>query len=462
MTEPWTLSIAELADRFRSGETDPVAVVEAFRRRIADRDPVLNCYVAMNPTLDAEARRSAARWRDGVPLSALDGVPIAVKDNLVAAGMPATWGSAAFAGDIRAADELPLARLRAAGAIVLGKTNTPEFAVDGYTSNALFGTTRNALNPDLTPGGSSGGSASAVAAGMAMAALGTDGGGSIRRPAGYTGLYGLKPGIGAIPRSGGLPQVLLDFEVVGGLARSVADLRLLHDCLAGSDCRDPASRTYPRFPASAGLLRILHVPTLAGQPCDRAILDASERAAEAMRRLGHLVQTAEMPVDLAALNAVWPRIARIGLARMFDAAPQLAVRASPSYLEMAAEGHNLPAVQLWEIFDIVQDLRRDVARIFADWDVVMMPCAAARPWAAATPYPDKIDGRSVGPRGHAIYTGWVNAAGIPGLAIPVGPPVEGIPVGLQLIADIGQEDLLLELAADYERAAPLQPAGQRG
>ena len=91
-----------------------------------------------------------------------------------------------------------------------------------------------------------------------------------------------------------------------------------------------------------------------------------------------------------------------------------------------------------------------------------MPCAAARPWAAATPYPDTIDGRSVGPRGHAIYTGWVNAAGIPGLAIPVGPPVEGIPVGLQLIADIGQEDLLLELAADYERAAPLQPARQRG
>ena len=253
---------------------------------------------------------------------------------------------------------------------------------------------------------------------------------------------------------------------LAGLGQSVyrfaADLRLLHDCLAGPDRRDPASRTYPRVPASAGLLRILHVPTLADQPCDRAILDASDRAAGTMRRLGHLVQTAEMPVDLAALNAVWPRIARIGLARMFDAAPQLAVRASPSYLEMAAEGHNLPAVQLWEIFDIVQDLRRDVARIFADWDVVMMPCAAARPWAAATPYPDKIDGRSVGPRGHAIYTGWVNAAGIPGLAIPVGPPVEGIPVGLQLIADIGQEDLLLELAADYERAAPLQPAGQRG
>jgi len=452
MTEPWTMTIAELVECYRTGATDPVAVSEAFRARIAKRDPALNCYVAMNPALDDEARQSAARWRTSAPLSALDGVPIAVKDNLVASGMPATWGSAAFADKVCATDELPIARLRAAGAIILGKTNTPEFAVDGYTSNALFGTTRNALNPNLTPGGSSGGSASAVAAGMAMAAIGTDGGGSIRRPAGYTGLYGLKPGIGAVARDGGLPQVLLDFEVVGGLARSVADLRLIHQIMAGPDRRDPASRHYPVITAIDRPLRILHVPLLPGQPCDPAIRDASDRAAAMLAALGHEVETAAMPLELSTLNGIWPRIARIGLARMFDARAALVAGASRPYLDMAAEGREMTAPELWEVLDIVDALRRDTGRLFADRDVVLMPCAAARPWPADTPFPATIDGQPVGPRGHAIYTGWVNAAGIPALAVPVGPPVDGIPVGMQLIADIGQEELLLSLGTDGEWA----------
>lgn len=450
MEDPWTLSITALTDLYRTGGADPVEVVGAFRKRIAERDPVLNCFVAMNPALANEAAQSARRWRDGTPLSALDGVPIAIKDNLVTAGMPATWGSPAFTDEICTIDELPIARLRAAGAIVLGKTNTPEFAVDGYTHNALFGTTRNALNPDLTPGGSSGGSASAVAAGMAMAAIGTDGGGSIRRPAGYTGLYGLKPGIGSIPRHDGLPQVLLDFEVVGGLARSISDLRLLHDQMTGPDRRDPASRMYRERPVPDRPLRILHVPILAGQPCDQHVLKASARAAAMLQASGHLVETADMPIDLSALNDAWPRIARIGLARMFDAQPDLTAKASRRYLDMAAEGQKLTAIQLWEILDLVQALRTDIGQLFEDWDIVMMPCSAARPWPADIPYPDVIDGQPVGPRGHAIYTGWVNAAGIPALAIPVGPPIDGIPVGLQLIANSGNEDLLLQLGAQYE------------
>ncbi len=323
--------------------------------------------------------------------------------------------------------------------------------MDGYTSNALFGTTRNALNPDLTPGGSSGGSASAAAAGMAMAAIGTDGGGSIRRPAGFTGLYGLKPGIGSIPRYGGLPQILLDFEVVGGLARSISDLRLLHEQMAGPDRRDRQSLMYRLRPVPDRPLRILHVPVLADQPCDRDILDASALAADLLRSLGHNVETAEMPLDLTALNEVWPRIGRVGLARLFDAQPKLAMLASPPYLDMASEGRRIPAVQLWEIFDIVQTLRNDIGQIFADWDIVMMPCSAAKPWLADLPYPDEIDGRAVGPRGHAIYTGWINAAGIPALAVPVAPPIDGIPVGVQFAADTGNEELLLQIGEQFER-----------
>ncbi len=453
MIEPWALSISELTAQFRGRHLDPASVCKIFRQRISTLDPLLNCFVAFNPSLEDEAKRSAERWRLGNPLSPLDGVPIAVKDNLVAAGMPASWGSAAFADETCQVDELPIARLRNAGALIIGKTNTPEFAVDGYTANALFGVTRNALDPKLTPGGSSGGSASAVAAGMAMAAIGTDGGGSIRRPAGFTGLYGLKPGIGAVPRAGGLPQVLLDFEVVGGLARSVADLRLLHDVMAGPDAMDRASRTYPRKLPRRDTLRILHVPRLKDQPCDPIIVEASTRAAQTMKKLGHMVETDEMPVDLSMLNAIWSRIARIGLARMFDTRPQHQEKASPTYVQMANEGRNLRATHLWEILEIVECLRRDVAQMFCEWDIIMMPCSAAQPWAADMPYPDRIDDSQVGPRGHAIFTGWVNAASVPALAIPVKDSMGGWPVGIQLVADTGEEDLLMTLAEIYAHAA---------
>lgn len=453
MERPWTLTIDELAKLYRSGQTDPVQIIEAFRARIAKVDPALNCFVALNPDLEADAAQSAERWKAGAPLSPLDGVPLAIKDNLVVAGMPATWGSAAFAGHVCTEDELPIARLRAAGALFQGKTNTPEFAVEGYTHNALFGTTRNALNPDLTPGGSSGGSASAVAAGMTMTAIGTDGGGSIRRPAGYAGLYGLKPTIGSIPRHGGLPQVLLDFEVVGGLTRCVGDLRLLHETMSGPAPCDPASRTCPKRAATDRPLRILHVPLLDGQPCDPDICAASERAARMMADLGHEVISSEMPFDLMALNDIWPRIGRIGLARMFDAEPQLEAKAAASYRDMAREGREFSAPQLLEVLDIVRQLRSRLGEFFTAFDVIMMPCAAARPWSASVPFPDRIDGQIVGPRGHAIYTGWVNAAGLPALAIPVDPPVEGIPIGIQLVADLGQEDLLMQLGETYECSA---------
>lgn len=445
MTESWTLGAAALSAAYRAGRLDPVTVAEDLAARIAALNPGLNAYVALADDLMAQAEASRARWAAGRPLSPLDGVPVAIKDNLHIAGLPTTWGSHVLNGPAKA-DELPVARLRAAGALLVGKTNTPEFAVEGYTSNARFGTTRNPWDPALTPGGSSGGSVAAVAAGLACVALGTDGGGSTRRPAGHTGLYGLKPSIGRIARGGGMPQILMDFEVIGGFARELADLTLLYRILAGPDRGDPTSRALPEAPTTRQGLRILSVPLLGSHPCDPQILDAHRALARRLQNLGHHVTEGALPLDLSEIDAFWGHFAQIGLDRLAATLPGMAVKASPQYLAMAEMGRDLPATALFAALQAVQRLRADCARFFSDWDVILMPCAAAQPWPADHSHPEEIAGQKVGPRGHAVYTGWVNAAGHPALAVPAGRDANGLPIGCQLIGDMGAEALLLDLA----------------
>ncbi|MCW6510619.1 amidase [Lichenifustis flavocetrariae] len=174
--------MVELHADYRAGRLDPVDVVNVCFDRIAELDPALNSVV----TLDAQSARavataSAARWKAGAPRSALDGIPMTIKDNLLVGGLRAIWGSVAYADHVPEQDEIPVDRLRRAGVVIVGKTNFPELTLEGYTSNCLFGTTGNPWNPALTPGGSSGGAVASVAAGFVPAAIGTDGGGSIRR-----------------------------------------------------------------------------------------------------------------------------------------------------------------------------------------------------------------------------------------------------------------------------------------
>ena len=452
MSGPWRLDATGLGAAYRAGEADPVEAVREGRERIARLDPRLNCFVAMNQGAEEEAAASAERLREGRPRGPLDGVPLAIKDNLVAAGMPASWGSRLFAGVACEHDELPIARLREAGAIVLGKTNTPEFAVEGYTANALHGVTGNAWDPALTPGGSSGGSASAVAAGLAPAAMGTDGGGSIRRPAAYAGLYGLKPSIGRYPRAGGLPRLLLDFEVVGPLARSGRDLRLLHAVLAGADRADPRSRVVPMQDARAEGLRILYVERLGDAPLDPGIRASVGAAVERLAAMGHRVEAGTMPFDTAELDAGWPRIGQVGLAALRAAHPEMARLAQPRYLAMADAGCALAAPELWRLLEIVRRLRAEASLFFGEWDAIVTPSCAAQPWEADRTHPEAIDDRPVGPRGHAVYTGWVNACGHPALNMPAEPDANGMPVGFQVVADLGAEERLIALAEAWDAA----------
>lgn len=458
----WMWSATALAAGYRSGQVTPLDAVRACLARIEAVNPLINAFVAQRAAVLDDAHASTERWRSGQPLSPLDGVPLSIKDNLATADLPTTWGSPALRAHPPAArDERPVARARAAGALIVGKSNVPEFTLEGYTANPVFGTTRNPWNLALTPGGSSGGAVASVAAGCTPLALGTDGGGSIRRPASHCGLVGFKPSIGAIARGDGLPPLLLDFEVVGPMARSVADARLLFEALRGPDVADRASLAAHAAAATrpTGPLRVLYVPTLDQAPVDPEITTACATAAQRLRDLGHSVQTGRLPLDIAELTRQWPTVGQIGLAAMFAQQPAWRDEASAKYQQMAEQGQALGAPALWQLLDTVDRLRRDCARLFEQIDLIAMPSAAALPWPAAEAFPPTIAGQAVGPRGHAVFTGWVNAAGLPAVSVPTEPAASGLPIGLQLIGAFGADDTVLAVAEAMETQAPW--AGRR-
>lgn len=450
-TPLWQLSAAALAAAYRAGSITPPAVLDVCLARLDALNPVLNAVVSQRrAAVLAEAQASAQRLARGQPLSPLDGVPVLVKDNLPTADLPTTWGSPGLATYRPAQDELAVARLRAAGALIVGKGNVPEFTLEGYTHNPLFGTTRNPFDTALTPGGSSGGAVAAVAAGFVPLALGTDGGGSTRRPASHTGLVGFKPSIGAIAREHALPPLLLDFEVVGPIARNVADVRLLFDALSGPHAGDRSSQALPPPKSLPASCRVLYVPTLGEAPVDPQIATSCRTAVQRLRALGHHVEEGPLPLDLAFMTERWPLVGQIGLSWLFKQQPAWRDGASATFRAMAEAGAVQPASVLWDILERVATLRRAVDAMFTQVDLVVTPATAALPWPAALPYPTLIDGQPVGPRGHAVFTGWVNAAGLPAIALPTAPSHEGLPIGVQLIAGFGRDHALLDLAAQFE------------
>ncbi len=449
-SELWALPAIELAARFARGETTPLEVLAAVLARMDRVNPLLNAVIARDDeAARAMAAASTARWAAGAPLSRLDGVPFTVKDNIPAAGLPTSWGSAAFRPLAPEGDELPVARLRAAGAVLLGKTNVPEFTLQGYTDNAVFGPTRNPWNTALTPGGSSGGAVAAVAAGIGPFAIGTDGGGSIRRPASHAGLVGLKPGLGRVARRDGLPAILLDYETICPVARNVADVVAVMEIIARPEDGDPASLGQAPFsPLPAPVCRILYVPQFGDHPVDPEIAASTEAVAGALAGLGPRVETGKAPFDVEAVARIQATVSQAGLAWLvaeYGIAP-----AAASLREMAAAGAALPAAALFGALDAAGALRRALAAAFTTYDLILTPAAAALPWPAAETHPAMIAGRPVGPRGHAVFTAFANIAGLPGIAVPGPRSARGLPIGVQIVGPRGAEAVLLALAGDLE------------
>ncbi len=453
----WRLPASELAAAFAHGKATPVEYLEILLARIERINPLINALICANPQARTDAEESSARLRRGESRGPLEGIPVAVKDNILVRGLPTTWGCRAFRGFVTEEDELPVQRLREQGAIILGKTNVPEFTLEGYTSNPLFGTTRNPWDTALTPGGSSGGSVAGVAAGLFPLALGTDGGGSIRRPASHTGLVGVKPSIGAIPRFPTLPQILLDFEVVGPIARTVEDAALLYNAVSGPDERDRhslAARAAPLHLDSPPPLRILYVPTFDDNALDADIGANVMRATQVLSHLGHRIETGALPFDLDAITDFWPILGQVGLAYLFARHRDAEKLVASKFVDMAKAGRGVTAPRYLQGIEAVREFRRQVSEAFQNHELIMTPSAAALPWPADEVFPPTIAGRAVGPRGHAVYTGWVNACGHPAINLPCEPAPNGLPIGFQLVARYGEDELLFQVAAQYERAAP--------
>lgn len=449
---------SRLGRAFRRGHISPVEVLEDVLRQCERVNPQINAIVALDEVgAAAAAKASEKRFAAGTPLGALDGIPLTIKDNLFCRGMPATWGSIPYRHFIPSADELPVARIRAAGAVIFGKTNVPQFTLQGYTSNALFGTTRNPWNLDLTPGGSSGGAVAAVACGLGPVAVGTDGGGSIRRPAGYTNLLGLKPSVGRIARGNGFPEILYDLEVIGLLARTVEDLCLLYNELLGQDPRDRRSLADRLQHAERSQRSQKHIRLMMpfrGFPLDKEITDAVSTCASRFAKLGYEVNNDPAHFPIETFNEILDTVFSTGLARMMRE-HEGKVDLDEPLAKLYDRGIRRSAADYLSALETLWTLRNSADAIFGDNDILMTPTAAAMPWDASEPYPRSIGGCKAEPRDHAVYTGFANVLGLPAISIPASrSQTSGLPIGFQLVARFGAEEELLTMAHEYESAWP--------
>jgi aspartyl-tRNA(Asn)/glutamyl-tRNA(Gln) amidotransferase subunit A len=391
----------------------------------------------------------------GDALGPLHGVPITIKDNVAIGGVPMRNGSLSSVDFVPEHDATVTARVKAAGAVLIGTTTLPEFAHKVLTDSPLYGVTRNPWDLTRTPGGSSGGASAALAAGVAPIAIGTDGGGSIRRPACHTGLVGWKPSAGHIPRIDGFPAILTDFETIGTLTTSVADALLLDAAMAGADPRDRRSlyAAAPRWPD--GRRRILYIPRFGGAPVDPEVAAATASVAADLANHGHTVVEEGVFFDLDDAARIWHVISRAGVAWL--AAQEGGRRATlvgASARAMAADGDKLTGADYIDALERVAAFRRRVAELFARVDLVLTPTAAALPWPAETPYPDRIAGQPAGPRDHAAFTGFVNIAGLPAISLPVAVSATGLPIGVQLVAGFGADADLLAFAGSFAGRHP--------
>lgn len=433
-------------------------VLEAHIRQIERWNPYVNAIV----TLDIEGARERARAldrhyaREG-PCGPLHGLPVAHKDLVETAGLRTTYGSPLFADFVPSRDAPAVARIRSAGAVTLGKTNTPEFGAGSQTFNTLFGVTRNPYDLSRTSGGSSGGAAAALACGMVALADGSDMGGSLRNPAAFCNVVGLRPSPGRVPYpSPATPW--LPLAVIGPMARTVGDVALFFAAMLGDDERDPLSfggeaAPYLAFEAADVTgLRIAWSPDLGGLPVERAVRETLAEAVALFPQLGCLVD--EASPDLTGADTVFETFRALAMAAAFgelaDAHPadvKETVRWNIAVGRALTGSHVANSWRAWgELLERIRDF-------FRRWDALACPAAQVTPFSADIEFPVSIEGVPM-----SSYIEWmrvctrISVLGCPAISVPAGFTADGLPVGIQLVGPPRSELRLLQLAAAFEAA----------
>jgi aspartyl-tRNA(Asn)/glutamyl-tRNA(Gln) amidotransferase subunit A len=463
MNELLTLSLTDLVGRLRARRASPVELMEAVLARIAETQPDLNAVTALRDreALIADARGAEARIARG-EARPLEGVPLGVKDLEAVAGLPHVHGSRIYRDRIAAHTEVHVERLQAAGAIVVGKTNAPEFGYTAITKNLVYGVTRSPWNLAHTPGGSSGGSSAALSGCVLPLVTASDGGGSIRIPASFTGSFGLKPSYGRVPR-GPLPHWdYQDTSVYGPLTKTVADAAAVLDVIAGPSPWDANSLPAPGFSYAAALeeplprLRVGFSPDLGYAAVQSDVAAAVEDAAHAFEKLGHSVE----PVagGPPPLGREWGLLGAFELAaRIHEHLPEREADFGRGFLEGIRAGWRMTP-EIWRaIGDQRVELNRWCAETFERFDLLVTPTVPYDPPPAKGPFPEETEGRKQPLAGVASFTIPWNLSWHPAATVRAGLSRKRLPIGLQIVGPRHRDDLVLRAARAFERERPWHP-----
>lgn len=456
-------SAVELVELIRSKSMSPVELMETTLKRIEAVNPAINAFVSVHAEQAmTQAKRLAERIAAGDPVPPLAGVPVGVKDLEDVEEMVTSYGAVPYRNHVAPRDSIQVARLKAAGAIVIGKTNTPEFGFTFFTKNRVFGVTRNPWNTERTPGGSSGGSAAAVAAGLTPMATGSDGGGSVRIPASYSGCFGLKPSYGRIPlysAAGPLSALPMHPIVVAGpLTRTVEDAALYMDCTAGYHPADPNALPKPASYLRAlkdlpQKLRIAFSPDLGYvkvQKDVRALVDHAVRAFEAM---GHEITLWED--TFPEVGDAWSKLIYCDFFAQLS--PQLDAHREELAKSLVMIIDGMQGFSLKEqagAMNTKAELNQILWKLFDRFDLLLTPTVPTEAFQAKGPPPSEVDGKPISLFEAVAFSYPFNLSGHPAATVPVGFTDSGLPAGLQIVGPRHRDDMVLQASYAFQQARP--------
>ncbi|MFN8591699.1 MAG: amidase [Thermomicrobiales bacterium] len=456
------LSALELGAAYRARTLTPSEVTEAVLRQIERVNPSVNAFVTVVPEIARDAAKASdRRFATGRVHGPLDGIPLGIKDLSPTAGIRTTMGSRLHAEDVPDFDSPIVERLKRAGAITLGKTNTPEFGWKSPTDNPLFGPTRNPWDLSRTAAGSSGGSAAAVACGMGPIATGGDGGGSIRQPASFCGVFGIKPTLGLVPMFP--PSVAGSFVSEGPLSRTVRDGALMLDGIAGPDQRDIFSAPGPHvnylLACDGGIegMRVAWSPDLGYAAVDPEVREITARAAAKFTELGAEVEEADpgWPDPWELFHTLFYSLVGAGIDAL---TPEQQELVDPGLLRIRDAGRGVTAFDFARAQRIRNELELTAAAFFERFDLLLTPTMTLPPFPVGINFPTEVGGKPVTGMQWTAFTFPFNLSGNPAASVPAGWTAGGLPIGLQVVGRRWEDALVLRACAAFEA---IQPWAQR-